>query len=191
MNRQNLKDTLLFDSEVEKFFDISTSKLRTAQRQQLISSSQKPNKENRFARAWSLAPCVERAYLAHMIAEYLALPFHVTVAIVANAPQYAWENVYNAVEADDFSRLPTVILVNREFVTVDYPSEGCFFVGTLTTDHDGRQLFLSDRKPFEGNWSAFLKGEQIISICQFNSQAFVPAFRKRAQHFLDTRQESA
>lgn len=141
---KRLREGLITEAAIEKFFGISVSKLRTAQRLGYISSDAARNEEKRFVRVWSMEQ-LGRAYLASSESYYFAIPFQVAVELIQHYESVKSEDLGDAMVARDWLTehpKPVVYLTDRRYISwtaEGYPEE---LLGTIQTGHDGRQMFM-------------------------------------------------
>lgn len=169
--------TYLSDDEVEEYFDLTVSKLRTAQRLGLVSASQ-GQKNRRQTRLWS-AEDVLRVWVVEIMVRYTGIPFGVVAGMFAAAPEYRWEGLVAAVfHGGPENVVARVSVVNRTTVTVEYPGDSLIVAGRIEVDTSGRSYFQPGRRHFEGDFRDLAAPDYPTSYIFYDPVGAVRSFRE-------------
>lgn len=164
------------DEDVEEQFDLSVSKLRTAQRLGLVEAAQ-ASRTRRQIRLWS-AESVLRVWIVEVMVRYTGIPFNVAAGMFAAGPLERWRAVCAATfDEGPEDACPKISIINRKTVAAEYPGPEFVIAGTIEIDRNGRSYFQKDRKPFNGDFCSLAAPDFPISYILYDVLGAVRSFR--------------
>jgi hypothetical protein len=178
---------LLFEEhEVENYFGITASQLRTAISSYLAKAEYGVLNARRV-RMWSPMN-VLKVFIAHTLSEFSSVQFGVACETYSYTPESVWETVAKTAfsEAEPTPEFRVVLSIfNRRYFLAQIDDEPPYTVGRVETDDKGRRYFVSDR-----SLTSTVPSDRIITVMRYDLQQSALMFRELYRKWLENRPEN-